>query len=176
MELTVSDALRKFSKGEIMKSVLFVCLGNICRSPAAEGILRHMLKNKHNIDNIHIESCGLGDWHTGKLPDERMRETAKKRGIFLSSRAQKIEPSFFDRFDLILVADNKVMQELHRYALTPETKAKLHFMTHYSPCYRDQEIPDPYYQGEAGFEHVMDMLEDSCEGLINNIILDTKSE
>lgn len=149
--------------------ILFVCLGNICRSPAAEGMLRHMLKNSFAESDIHIESCGLGDWHTGKLPDERMREAAKNRGVILSSRAQKVHPSFFDRFDLILAADNKVMNELYRYALTPEAKAKLHLITHYSTLYRDEEIPDPYYDSEAGFEHVLDMIEDSCEGIIQHI-------
>lgn len=152
-----------------MKSILFVCLGNICRSPAAEGILRHMLKDDVIGKNIHIESCGLGDWHVGKLPDDRMREAAKNRGFILASRAKKVDPSFFDRFDLILAADHKVLKELYRYAATPEAKAKLHLITHYSSCYRDEEIPDPYYQGEAGFEHVLDMIEDSCHGLIQHL-------
>lgn len=119
--------------------------------------------------DVHIESCGLGDWHKGKLPDERMREASKKRGLLLNSRAQKFEHAFFERFDLILVADNKILNELYRHASTPEEKAKIHFITHFSPCYRDQEIPDPYYEGEAGFEHVLDMLEDSCEGLISHL-------
>lgn len=150
-----------------MASILFVCLGNICRSPAAEGVLRHMAQ-KENLP-LHIESCGLGDWHTGKLPDERMREAAKSRGFILASRAQKVSPSFFDKFDYILAADHKVMNELYKYATTPDYKAKMHMITHYSKLYKDQEIPDPYYDGEAGFEHVLDMIEDSCEGILENI-------
>lgn len=152
-----------------MSSILFVCLGNICRSPAAEGILRHMVENDPAMKSIHIESCGLGDWHTGSLPDERMRQAANKRGITLMSRAQKVHPKFFDQFDLILAADHKVLNELYRYALTPEAKAKIHLITHYSKCYKDEEVPDPYYQGEAGFEQVLDMLEDSCEGLVEHL-------
>jgi low molecular weight protein-tyrosine phosphatase len=150
-----------------MTSILFVCLGNICRSPAAEGILRHMAQ-KEQID-LHIESCGLGDWHSGHLPDERMRDAIKKRGITLLSRAQKIQPEFFDRFDMIFVADNKVMNELYKHALLPDHKNKLHLMTHFSASYRNQEVPDPYYGGEAGFEQVLDMLEDSCAGIIDHI-------
>lgn len=145
-------------------SILFVCLGNICRSPAAEGILRH-LAQKEGLD-IHVESCGLGDWHIGNLPDERMREASKKRGFFLTSRAQKIQPEFFDRFDLIFVVDHKVLNELYKYATKPEHKAKMHFVTHFSSAFYNQEVADPYYQGEAGFENVLNMLEDSCEGIL----------
>ncbi len=148
-------------------SVLFVCLGNICRSPAAEGILRH-LAHKEGVE-VHVESCGLGDWHKGSLPDERMREASKKRGVSLTSRAQKIEPEFFDRFDLILVADHKVMNELYKFAEKPEYKAKMHFITHFSSSFKGQDVPDPYYDGEAGFENVLDVLEDSCEGILTYI-------
>lgn len=148
-------------------SVLFVCLGNICRSPAAEGILRHLAR-KEGID-IHVESCGLGDWHTGNLPDERMREASQNRGFTLSSRAQKIKPEFFDSFDFIFVADQKVLNELYKYAEKPEHKAKMHYMTHFSSAFKGEEVPDPYYEGEAGFERVLDMLEDSCEGIITHL-------
>lgn len=155
-------------------SILFVCLGNICRSPAAEGILRHLAK-KENID-LHIESCGLGDWHEGNLPDERMREASKNRGILLTSRAQKIQPEFFDRFDLIFVADQKIMNELYKFAHKPEHKAKMHYITHFSTAFKNEEVPDPCYEGEAGFEHVLDMLEDSCEGIILHIKSLAKSQ
>jgi protein-tyrosine phosphatase len=151
-----------------MVSVIFVCLGNICRSPAAEGILRHLAKKK-GIE-VHIESCGLGDWHQGSLPDDRMREASKNRGITLSSRAQKIQSEFFDRFDFIFVADHKVLNDLYRYASTPEHKAKMHLMTHFSTAFHDQEVPDPYYDGAAGFEHVLDMLEDSCDAILTHIV------
>lgn len=155
-------------------SVLFVCLGNICRSPAAEGILRHMAEKENAA--VHVESCGLGDWHKGSLPDERMRDASKNRGVILTSRAQKIEMDFFDRFDFIFVADHKVMNELYKYAEKPEHKAKMHFITHYSSAFKGQEVPDPYYDGEAGFEHVLDMLEDSCEGILNHILKEVKSK
>ena len=154
-----------------MHSILFVCLGNICRSPAAEGIMRDMVKSAEFLDpeKLHIESCGLGDWHLGSLPDERMREAAKNRGYILTSQAKGFKLPYFDRFTLILAADHKVMNELYRHAATPEYKSKIHLITHFSPCYKDQEIPDPYYEGEAGFELVLDMLEDSCEGLLAHL-------
>lgn len=152
-----------------MASVLFVCLGNICRSPAAEGIMRAFLsKEKYPMD-VFIRSCGLGSWHVGQLPDMRMQEIAKRRGIILSSRAQQFRPEFFDLFDYILVADHEVMKVLYQYASSVEHKSKLHLITAFSPSYKGQEIPDPYYGGEASFELVLDMLEDSCEGLLEHI-------
>lgn len=152
-----------------MTAVLFVCLGNICRSPAAEAILRHMA-NKDNIaQDLHIRSCGLGSWHTGQMPDARMQEVAKRRGFIMSSRAQQFQSEFFDRFDFILVADHEVLNVLYRYAIKPEHKSKLHLITAFSSSYKDEEIPDPYYGSEPSFELVLDMLEDSCEGLLEHI-------
>lgn len=150
-----------------MTSVMFVCLGNICRSPAGEGIMRH-LAEKGNLD-ILVKSSGMGDWHIGHLPDERMRDAAKDRGVTLSSRAQKFHPKFFQEFDYILAADNEVLRDLYKVAQTPEDSAKIHLITAFSSSYKDEEIPDPYYQGEGAFNLVLDMLEDSCEGLIEEI-------
>lgn len=152
-----------------MVAVLFVCLGNICRSPAAEGILRHMANEGAAPLKIDVESRGLGDWHQGQLPDVRMREAAGNRGVRLASRAKKIELEDFDRFDFVLVADEKVRSELYRHITSPEHRAKIHFMTHFSSVYKDQPVPDPYYEGDAGFEHVLNMLEDSCQGLLAHI-------
>lgn len=152
-----------------MPSVLFVCLGNICRSPAAEGLLRHLHSKRQKDLDLHIESCGIGDWHLGHLPDERMRDAAKARGIILSSRAQQFKPVHFERFDYILAADKEVMSDLYYFAKTPEHKAKIHLITDFSGTYSGQEIPDPYYEGGLAFELVLDMLEDSCEGLLSHI-------
>lgn len=152
-----------------MVEILFVCLGNICRSPAAEGVLRHMAAKNPKGKNVNVKSCGLGSWHVGQLPDSRMQDVAKRRGLTLSSRAQQFRPEFFDRFDYILVADNEVMSVLYQYAATPEHKAKLHLITEFSSSYKGQEIPDPFYGNDASFELVLDMLEDSCEGLLERI-------
>lgn len=154
-----------------MTSVLFVCLGNICRSPAAEGVLRHMALNEPKMQNLYVRSCGLGSWHAGQLPDIRMQEAAKRRGLVLTSQAQEFQLEFFDRFDYILVADHKVINVLYQYAKSPEHKAKLHLITAFSKSYLNQEIPDPFYGGEPMFELVLDMLEDACEGLIEHINL-----
>ena len=150
-----------------MYSILFVCLGNICRSPAAEGILLHLAK-KHNKE-IHVESCGIGDWHVGQLPDQRMRKAAKIRGITLTSRAQQFDTSFFTQFDYILAADKTVFHELQRYAKTPEQKIKIQLIMKFSKIYQEQDIPDPYYYGQDNFELVMDMLEDACQGLLERL-------
>jgi protein-tyrosine phosphatase len=147
-------------------SVLFVCLGNICRSPAAEGLLRHLAAQDPEFKDLYIESCGLGDWHVGQLPDERIRAAAKDRDIILSSRAQCFHPSFFERFDYILAADHEVLHELQRVAKGPEQKAKIHLITAFSTTYFNEEIPDPYYQGKVAFDLVLDMLEDACEGFL----------
>jgi protein-tyrosine phosphatase len=148
---------------------MFVCLGNICRSPAAEGILRHFAEELGMGSSVHVESCGLGEWHVGSLPDERMREAAKDRGVVLSSRAKKFDSAFLDTFDMILAADNQVLHELHRYAETPEHKAKIHLITAFSKLYQGEDVPDPYYGGDAGFARVLDMLEDSCTGLLEQV-------
>ena len=150
-----------------MKSVLFVCLGNICRSPCAEGVLRHYAEIK-NID-LHVESCGLGDWHQGQLPDERMRKTAQSRGIVLSSRAQAFKKEFFDKFDLILAADQAVIDELHKWAKIPEYKAKIQLMTKFSKEHHGKEVPDPFYHEMPVFEQVMDMIEEACNGILEHL-------
>ena len=148
--------------------VLFVCMGNICRSPAAEGVLREMVKgNTHPI--IHVDSCGIGDWHLGHGPERRMQEAARKRGLVLTSRAKQFHADFFDQFDYILVADKEVLKYLYQYATAPKQKAKIALMTAFSKLYKDQEVPDPYYQSNGAFEIVLDMLEDSCRGLLEHI-------
>lgn len=148
-----------------MPAVLFVCLGNICRSPAGEGMLRKMAQEA-GMNDLIIESRGLGDWHLGQLPDERMRDAASGRGIHLSMRAQQITPSDFERFDLILAASHTVLLELLPLAQTPEQKSKVKLVTAFSKSYPDQDIPDPYYKDAADFELVLDMLEDSCRGIL----------
>lgn len=132
-------------------SVLFVCMGNICRSPAGEGILREMVVLDPDL-NIDVDSCGIGDWHLGHSADERMRETAMGRGIALTGKAKQFQQVFFDRFDYILAADKDILKYLDDYAVSAEQKAKIFLMTAF-----------------RAFDLVLDMLEDSCCGLINHI-------
>lgn len=131
--------------------------------------MRHYVERDFPELEIEIASCGLGTWHLGQLPDERMRNAVKNRGIYLVSKAQMIAPHFFDRYDYILVADHKILNEIYRYPLTLEQKAKIHLMSRFSDVYKDQEIPDPYYGGDDSFEEVLDMLEDCCLGLVKHL-------
>lgn len=149
-------------------SVLFVCMGNICRSPAGEAILKHMLKEESSV-KMHIESCGIGDWHLGQGPDKRIQEAAQSRGIAINSCANQFQDNFFDTFDYILVADKEVLKVLYHYAKKSEHKAKIFLMTAFSPLYMGEEVPDPYYLAGGAFDLVLDMLEDSCQGFIKYI-------
>lgn len=128
-----------------------------------------MVKESALQNDIHVESCGLGDWHEGQLPDERMLDVCKKRGVVLQSRAQLFKSEFFDTFDYILVADHQVMGELNQAVKDPSHKMKIHLFTTFSSAYNNQDIPDPYYRRRGEFEMVMDMIEDSCQGLLDNI-------
>lgn len=152
-----------------MISILFVCLGNICRSPAAEALLRQMNQQLEVPLELHIESAGLGSWHLGQLPHEDMREAAGDRGLSMHSRAQQFKPPFFEKFDYILAVDQSVIHQLYRYAQTPEQKAKIHLVTEFSTLYHQEEIPDPLSQGRFAFDRVLDMLEDACQGFLQHL-------
>jgi protein-tyrosine phosphatase len=149
-------------------NVLFVCMGNICRSPAAEGILKHLVKQDPSL-NVYVESCGIGNWHLGQAPDLRIQQASKRRGIALTNQAQQFQKHFLDKFDYILVSDHEVLKYLYHFAKTPEQKKKIFLMTEFSSIYKGEEIPDPFYQGEIAFELVLDMLEDACRGLLEEI-------
>lgn len=152
-----------------MTKVLFVCLANICRSPAAEGVFKALVEQKGLSSQIHAESCGIGDWRVGELPDERIREAAKARGIILTSRAKKFKKEFLEEFDYILGADQEVLGFLHQYAMDAQHKSKIHLITAFGGAFKGEAIPDPYYGGDGAFEHTLDVLEDACLGLIKVI-------
>lgn len=161
-----------------MTSVLFVCLGNICRSPAAEGVLRHLVEQDNDpaLKDMVIRSCGMGSWYVGHLPDDRIRAAAKSRGIDLISRAQLFEVKFLDQFDYIFAADQEVLHHLYHHAKTLEQKSKIHLFTAFSSCYCNQVIPDPFYQGDAAFDYILDIIEDACEGFIVHLKKTKKKE
>ncbi len=152
-----------------MKSVLFVCLGNICRSPAGEGVLEFLVKQRGLESEVYVESCGVGSWHVGEYPDPRMREVAESRGIALTSKAQQFKDEFYDRFDYIMVADRMLFQDLNDNAPSSQVKDKLYLMTHFSKGFQGQDVPDPYYGEMTGFEDVLDILEESCNGLLDHL-------
>lgn len=151
-----------------MVSVLFVCLGNICRSPAAETILRR-LGEQSGVEGLTVSSCGIGDWHVGDLADDRMVSAAKLRGYVITKRAEQFKKEYLDKYDLILASDHEVIEALYLLAKSPAQKSKIHLISSFSPTYKGEEIPDPYYAGAAVFDEVIDMLQDCCEGLLENI-------
>ena len=149
--------------------ILFVCLGNICRSPAAEGIMQSLVEQDKLRHRILVDSAGTSGWHEGELPDERMRAHGRKRGYDFSSRSRKFLAEDFQGFDYIVVMDNDNYRNVERLAQTDTEKAKIHHMTKFSNKFHHNEVPDPYYGGAHGFELVLDMLEDACQVLLEKI-------
>lgn len=140
------------------RSILFVCTGNICRSPTAEGVLRHLAK-KAGIE-LRIESAGLGDWHVGQPPDERALHHARTRGYDISAqRARRVQPRDFEDFDMILAMDRGHLRSLERMAAR-EHRAKIRLFV------EGRDVPDPYYGGPEGFEQVLDLVEARCASLL----------
>lgn len=151
--------------------LLFVCLGNICRSPAAEGIMQTLVDKNGLQDIIEVDSAGTSGWHEGDLPDERMRAHGERRGYDFSSLARKFSKSDFENFDYIIVMDNNNYNNVKSMASNKEQEEKIKKMTEFSIQFKHHnEIPDPYYGGSTGFELVLDLLEDACEGLMHKII------
>ena len=153
------------------RKLLFVCLGNICRSPAAEGVFLHLLKQRGLSDQFVVDSAGTGGWHVGNPADRRMREAARRRGIDLPSRARQICLDDFASFDLVLTMDNDNLAAVKGLAQEagPKAAALIRPMLSYSRRFQETEVPDPYYGGEAGFEHVLDLLEDACSNLLDEL-------
>lgn len=148
--------------------ILFVCLGNICRSPTAEGVLRHQLQVAGLAEQVHVASAGTGDWHVGKAPDSRTCKAALARGYDLSQqRAQQVKPAHFAEYDLILAMDASNLGHLR--ALRPRDAAgELDlFLRRYGAAL--DEVPDPYYGGAEGFEQVLDLIEAACRELVVEI-------
>ena len=145
--------------------VLFVCLGNICRSPTAEGVFRTLVEEAGLSDIFEIDSAGTGDWHTGAPADARMLRAARTRGYTLTSSARLVDPSDFERFDQILAMDRDNYRHLVRMA--PEAhRSKIRLFRDDDPEGRGQDVPDPYYGGAAGFEHVLDIVERTARALL----------
>lgn len=144
--------------------ILMVCLGNICRSPLAEGIMKHKIK-EHQLD-WKVESAGTGSWHIGKLPDSRSIDVAQKFGIDITDqRAQQFQANDLDNFDLIFAMDSSNYQNILQKAISKEQKDKVHLIMNMSNPNQNQAVPDPYW-GNDGFENVYWMLDEACEAVI----------
>ena len=155
----------------MVKKILFVCLGNICRSPAAEGIFNQKIKERDLEKLFVVDSAGTGSWHVGNLPDKRMRSTALSRGIELTSRSRQIEENDLYEFDQILVMDKDNLDAVK--SLTKDqnnpVNSKIKLILSYSKNFHLDEVPDPYYGGQNGFDKVIDLLDDAMDGLIDSL-------
>jgi protein-tyrosine phosphatase len=150
-------------------SVLFVCMGNICRSPTAHGVLRHKVKSLGLHDFVTVDSAGTHNYHPGSPPDERSQEHATKRGYDLSDlRARQIRKSDFETFDHILVMDWDNLS-LIQEKCPPQHQKKVRRFTEFCQEFDSPVVPDPYYGGAQGFEHVLDLIEDASDGLLRQL-------
>ena len=147
--------------------VLFVCLGNICRSPAAEGVFRAVAA-KAGLD-VHIASAGTGDYHVGELPDERMRIAARRRGYDLTSKAQQFKAKHFNEFDVIVAMDDDNRRNILQLANDKSDEQKVHRFADYVSSPDVDHVPDPYFGGSDGFDLVLDILEQGSLALLDTI-------
>lgn len=150
--------------------VLFVCLGNICRSVTAQHVFEQIAAARGLAEHFHIDSAGTYGGHEGQLADPRMRRAAGKRGYDLTHRSRPVHWSDFEKFDIILAMDDNNLHTLMRLAPSPEAQAKVHRMAEYFTKFPTYDyVPDPYYEGAEGFELVLDMLEDACDKLCDKL-------
>jgi protein-tyrosine phosphatase len=152
--------------------ILFVCMGNICRSPTAEGVMRSLLREAGLDGAVAIDSAGTGGWHAGEPPDERATAAARRRGIELDGAARQVRPADFRDFDLLIAMDRRNQRELQALAPDDEARAKVRLLREFDPASAgaaDVDVPDPYYGGDRGFEDVLDMVEAACRGLLDEL-------
>ena len=152
-----------------MKKILFVCLGNICRSSSAEEIMRTLVKQAGLEQKIEMDSAGILNYHQGELPDSRMRMHASRRGYELTHRSRPVCTDDFFEFDWLIGMDDRNIQDLKDRAPSPEAEKKICRMTDFCRVKQVDYVPDPYYGGAQGFENVLDILEDACSGLLEEI-------
>jgi protein-tyrosine phosphatase len=149
--------------------VLFVCMGNICRSPAAEIVCRKLLSESDLADSVEVDSAGTIGYHSGNDPDPRMAATLKARGYPIFGRARQVTPADLDDFDLILVADEENLADVRRLDPDGSRAGKIRLLVDHCESYDAPRVPDPYYGGQRGFEEVADLVEDACQGLLGKL-------
>lgn len=160
---------RKVGNGDKVR-ILFVCLGNICRSPAAHGVMQRLVEEQGVADRFEIDSAGLYGGHAGDLPDSRMRAHARRRGLELTHRSRQVRESDFDRFDIIVAMDDSNYDRLRAMAPTPDDERKVVRMADFFTQHPWADcVPDPYYDGAQGFENALDLIEDGCLSLFNKL-------
>ena len=150
--------------------LLFVCLGNICRSPSAENIMKHLINQAGLSKEIICDSAGTSSYHVGSPPDRRMSAAAKQRGIQLVGEARQFQISDFEKFDLILAMDKENYRDILAIDRSRQYQDKVKLMCDFCTKHDLKEVPDPYYGGSEGFNQVIDLLLDACEGLLNYIV------
>jgi protein-tyrosine phosphatase len=152
-------------------SILFVCMGNICRSPTAEGVFRYHAEQAGQTERLHIDSAGTHAYHTGEPPDRRARAAAERRGMSLEGiRARRVTVEDFELFDFIIAMDEDNLERL-RHEAPEEHQAKLRLFLEFGES-TEREVPDPYYGGSAGFERVLDLVEEASRGLLGTLFRD----
>ncbi len=159
--------------------LLFVCLGNICRSPTAEGVMRALVAREGLQDSIQLESAGTGAWHVGSAPDRRATAAALARGVTLQGRARQVTLEDFDDFDLLLAMDRENARELQQQAPGEQQRAKVRLLREFDPASAPRgsqaaagdglDVPDPYFGGAGGFDEVFELVQAACEGLLEQI-------
>jgi len=156
------------------RSVLFVCLGNICRSPTGEGVLQHLVAASPWAGAIQIDSAGTLGYHHGRPADPRMQRAAARRGIVLTSRARQVQATDLERFDLVLAMDRENLADLQR--LHPAPTAKVCLLSEFLDDSWPSDVPDPYYGGEDGFEYVLDMIQAACPAILAALVADLAAD
>jgi low molecular weight protein-tyrosine phosphatase len=152
--------------------LLFVCLGNICRSPTAEGTMRALVDQAGLGRQVQLDSAGTGSWHVGDPPDGRAIAAARARGIELRGAAREVTPGDFDDFDLVLAMDRSNMRALRRLAPSDQAREKVRLLREFDPASAraaDLDVPDPYYGAAGGFDEVLDLVQAACAGLLDHI-------
>ena len=150
--------------------ILFICMGNICRSPMAEGVFRRLLTEAGLTQAVQVDSAGTHSYHEGSEPDNRSQETARRRGLDLSAiRARRVRAKDFMDFDYLLVMDRQNHHDLLALCPQAQYREKIQLLMDYAPTLPDREVPDPYYGGPAGFELMMDLIEEAAEGLLTQL-------
>lgn len=152
-----------------MKKILFLCMGNICRSPAGHCVFQHLVDQAGLTDQFEIESAGTIGFHVGSPPDSRMQQSMRARHIPIIGRSRQLQPNDLEYYDLILAMDNDNLADARRLDPSGDLQHKVQLFCNYCTAHHETEVPDPYYGGDRGFELVLDLIEDGCANLLKQL-------